>query len=334
MMMSRAWNARDGLVLAAIAVVLALTGVSGSSYWIYSLCLVGIYAIVAVGFNIALGLAGQVSFAQVAFMAVGGYGTGLLTTKANVNPWLALLACMALGAGLSFLVNLPFLRLRGHYLGMATLALALGVQSFAENANGFTGGALGVFGVPSLSIGSYSLAPHLRFFLLVWLCCALCLAVFYLVSRSHIGRSWRAIADRPDVCASLGIDVPRARMLALVLGGTMAALSGGLWAELLNYVAPDYFGIGMIGDIFFMVIIGGMGSLAGPLIGAGFVVLVPQEMSSLGQWQGVLLFAILLAVLVLWPTGLLGDPSAAGSITALLPARLRAGLSRAGEGTP
>ena len=331
-MMSRAWRARDGLVVAAAAIVVVVTGLSGSSYWIYSLCLVGIYAIVAIGFNIALGLAGQVSFAQVAFMAVGGYGTGLLTTKAHVSPWLALLASMGLGAVLSFLLNLPFLRLRGHYLGMATLALALGVQSFAENAGSITGGALGVFGVPSPTLGSLSLAVHSRFYVLVWLACALCLAVYYLTATSHIGRSWRAIAARPDVSASLGINVPRGRILALVIAGTMAALSGGLWAEFLNYVAPDYFGLVMIGNIFFMVIVGGMGSLAGPLVGAAFVVLVPQEMSSLGQWQGVVLLAILLAVLILWPTGLLGDPSAAGSITALLPARLRARPSRAGGG--
>jgi branched-chain amino acid transport system permease protein len=330
-MMSRAWRARDGLVLAAAAVAVIATGLSGSSYWIYSLCLVGIYAIVAVGFNIALGLAGQVSFAQVAFMAVGGYATGLLTTKAHASPWLALLASVVLGAVLAFFLNLPFLRLRGHYLGMATLALALGVQSFAENAGGITGGALGVFGVPSLTLGSFSLAAHSRFFVLVWLACGLCLAVYQLTARSHIGRAWRAVAARPDVSASLGIDVPRARILALVLAGAMAALSGGLLAEFLNYVAPDYFGLVMIGNIFFMVIVGGMGSLAGPLVGAAFVVLVPQEMSSLGQWQGVVLLAILLGVLVLWPTGLLGDPSAAGSITALLPARLRARPARVAE---
>jgi branched-chain amino acid transport system permease protein len=328
---SRAWRARDGLVLAAAAAVVIVTGISGSSYWVYSLCLVAIYAIVAVGFNIALGLAGQVSFAQVAFMAVGGYGTGLLTTKAHTSPWLALVASVALGAVLAFVLNLPFLRLRGHYLGMATLALALGVQSFAENASGITGGALGVFGVPPLTLGSLSLAVHSRFFVLVWLACGLCLAIYRLTARSHIGRAWRAVAARPDVSASLGIDVPRARILALVLAGAMAALSGGLWAEFLNYVAPDYFGLVMIGNIFFMVIVGGMGSLAGPVVGAAFVVLVPQEMSSLGQWQGVVLLAILLGVLILWPTGLLGDPSAAGGITVLLPGRLRARLARAGE---
>lgn len=312
-MIFRAWQAADGIVLAATAVTVVVTGINGSSYWIYSLSLVGIYAIAAIGFNIALGLAGQVSFAQVAFMAVGGYSTGLLTVKAHVSPWLALLAGMALGAVLSFLVNLPFLRLRGHYLAMATFALALGVQSFAQNATGFTGGALGVVGIPPLAIGGFSIDTHPRFYVLVWLACAICLGVYYLTATSHIGRAWRAVAIRPDVSASVGINVPRARLLALVLAGTMAALSGSLWAEFLNYVAPDYFGVTMIGNIFFMVIVGGMGSIAGPLLGAGFVVLLPQQMSSLGQWQGVVLLVILLAVLIGWPTGLLGDPRSAGS---------------------
>ena len=328
----RLWRAREGIVLAAIAVAVVAVGFSGSDYWVYSLSLVAVYAIVAIGFNIALGQAGQVWFAQAAFMAVGAYTTGLLTVKAQVNPWLALLCSLVIGAVLSWLVSLPFLRLQGHYLGMASLALALGVESFAENANGFTGGAIGIPGVPPLAIGSFAIDTHERFFLLAWVACGITLLVYYLTVKSHIGRSWRAIAARPDVSASLGIQVPRARLLALVMGGTMAALSGSLLADYLNYVAPNYFDIVMIGNIFFMVIVGGLGSTAGPLIGAAFIVLLPQQMSSFGQWQGVLLLLVLLACLVLWPTGLLGDPSESGTIRSLLPVRLQAGLARVSQG--
>lgn len=330
--MQRLWQAREGIVFALALAAVLLTALSGSDYWIYSMSLVAVYAIVAIGFNIALGQAGQVSFAQVAFMAVGAYSTALLTTRAHLNPWLALLASLLLGALLSYLVNLPFLRLQGHYLAMATLALALGADSFAENANSVTGGAIGIPGIPPLAIGSYALNTHLRFFVLAWAACGLSLLVYYLTARSHIGRAWRAIAARPDVSASLGINVPRARMLALVLGGTMAALSGSLFADYLNYVAPDYFNIVMIGNIFFMVIVGGLGSITGPLIGAAFIVLVPQQMASLGQWQGVVVLVILLGCLILWPTGLLGDPSAAGTIRNLLPVRLQAVLPQPGEG--
>lgn len=330
--MLRLWRAREVIVFALAVAAVVITGISGSDYWIYSMSLVAVYAIVAIGFNIALGQAGQVSFAQVAFMALGAYTTALLTTKAHVNPWLALLCSLVLGAVLSYLVNLPFLRLRGHYLGMATLALALGVGSFAENANGLTGGAIGIPGIPPLSIGSLVLNTHTRFFVVAWTACGITLLVYYLTVRSHIGRSWRAIATRPDVCASLGINVPRSRLLALVIGGTMAALSGSLFADYLNYVAPDYFNIVMIGNIFFMVIVGGLGSTTGPLIGAAFIVLVPQQMGSLGQWQGVVLLVILLACLILWPTGLLGDASAAGTIRNLLPLRVQAALPRPGEG--
>jgi branched-chain amino acid transport system permease protein len=327
-MMLRLWRAREGIAFALVAAAVLITGLSGSDYWIYSMSLVAVYAIVAIGFNVTLGQAGQVSFAQVAFMAVGAYSMALLTTRAHLNPWLALLASLVLGAVLSYLVNLPFLRLRGHYLGMATLALALGTESFAANATGFTGGALGVPGVPPLAIGGFILDTRLRFFVLAWTACGLAVLVYHLTAHSHLGRAWRAIAARPDVSASLGVNVPRARLLALALAGTMAAVSGSLLAEYLNYVAPDYFGITMIGNIFFMVIVGGMGSTAGPVIGAAAVVVLPQEMGSLGQWQGVVLLVVLLAFLVLWPTGLLGDPGVAGSVRNLLPLRLQAGLSR------
>lgn len=317
------WARRDPLTLGGLAVVIVLLAVAGSYYWLYTFSLVAIYAIVAIGFNIALGQAGQVSFAQVAFMALGAYTSGVLTTKSGWNPFVALAAAVVLGAIFSLIFNLPFMRLRGHYLAMATLALALGVESFAENADSLTGGAIGLPGIPPLSIGGTLFDSQPNFFILVWVLCAVCVVIYHLTTSSHLGRSWRAIAARPDVAASLGIEVGRRRLLALVLAGSMAALSGSLFAEFLNYAAPDYFNITMIGNIFFMVIVGGMGTTAGPLLGAVIIVVVPDEITGLGQWQGVVVFGLLLLVLVLLPTGLLGDARAVNPISVLLPTRVR-----------
>jgi branched-chain amino acid transport system permease protein len=316
------WARRNALVLTATLVVLAGTFFGGSRYWEYSLSMVAIYAIVGIGFNLALGVAGQVTFAQVAFMAVGGYADAILTVKVHWNPWLAVLGGICCAAVIASVVYIPFLRLRGHYLAMGTLALALGVYSLAGNADSLTGGALGIPGIPLFSIGGTQLESQQSFFVLLWAAVGLCLLLHYLLVGSHFGRAWRSIAARPDVAASVGINVPRLRMLALVVASAEAGLAGALFAQFLNYVAPDYFSTVMIGDIFFVLVVGGSGELAGPLLGAAFVVLVPQQITFLGSWQDIVMLVVLLAVLIVWPTGLLGRPQRTGGLRRLLPGRL------------
>jgi branched-chain amino acid transport system permease protein len=320
-MIARAWKRRNPIVLAIALTMLVIVGISDASFWTYSLAMVGVYAIVGIGFNISFGSAGQVTFAAPAFMALGAYVNGILGARSHVNPWLALLAALVAGAALGAVVYLPFLRLRGHYLAMGTLALTLGVNAFAANASAITGGAIGIPNLPFLAIGSFSFDTDQRFFVLVWVAVALCLAVFYLLTRSHIGRAWRALAARPDVSSSLGIEVPRARLLALVVGATMAALSGALLSDLLGYVAPDYFNVVMVGNVFFVVIVGGAGQLAAPLIGAAVVVLLPQEATFLGSWQNIAILGLLLLWLIIWPTGVLGESSGRAGVRALLPRR-------------
>jgi branched-chain amino acid transport system permease protein len=326
-MMPKLRARRNGLTVAATALILVGVGVSGSSYLLYSFCLIAVYAIAGIGFNVALGAAAQVTFAQVAFMATGAYASALLQVKAHWNPWLAILAGVVFSAAAASLLYLPFLRLKGHYLAMGTMALALGVQSLAANAQGLTGGELGVAGIPTMTIGSISINAPIDYFVLMWLAVGVCLAVYHLLVSSHLGRAWRAVATRPDVSESVGIAVPRLRMLALVIASGMAGLAGALFGQFLSYVSPDYFDTVMIGNIFFVLIVGGSGQLAGPLIGAAIVVLLPQQISFLGSWQNVVMLAILLAWLIIWPSGVLGDGSEAGSLRVLLPRRRRTPLA-------
>jgi branched-chain amino acid transport system permease protein len=319
----RVWDLRNPIVLAATLVIVIVDAAVGNGYWLYTLSQVAIFAIVAIGFNVAIGQAGQVTFGQVAFMAIGAYTTAILTTKENWNSSLALVVSVVFGAALSLVVNLPFLRLRGNYLAMATLAFALGVESLAGNASGLTGGAIGLPNIPPLSIGPIRIDSQPNFLIAMWVLCGICLLIYYAVANSHIGRSWRAIAARPDVAASLGIQVARRQLLALVIAGAMASLSGSLYAEFLNYVSPDFFNIVMVGNIFFMVIVGGMGTGAGPLVGAAVIVILPGQLSGLGQWSGIVVTAVLLVVLMVLPSGLLGDFGAVESIRTFLPARLQ-----------
>jgi branched-chain amino acid transport system permease protein len=312
---------RDLVVLLAALIAVIITLRSGSSFWLYNLTLVAIFAIAAVGLNLVLGLAGQVSFAQTTFMAIGGYGTAKLSTTVGLDPWLSILL-PTLGAALvGLLVGLCLLRLRGHYLAMATFALALGTNSLATGAVGLTGGATGISAIPPLSIGATVLGGPSEFLLVSWIALAVALLVFFLLSSSHVGRAWRALARGQDVTASLGIRVRRLKIEAFVISAVLGAVAGSLYAQFNSFIAPDFFDLTAIINLFLMVFVGGRGSLAGPVLGAAAVTLVPQAFSGLGEWQNVAFFAALLLFMIFLPSGILGADRE--QLLELVPAALR-----------
>src|SRR5256885_221367 len=155
------------VVLAIIVVVCCLAPFLGTRFIIYNLTIIALYSTVVISLNLLLGLAGQASFAQTTFMAAGGYGVAILTTRYAVNPWLAIVASLGLSILLALVIGKPLLRLRGHYLSMGTVALALGTASFA-NASTFTNGGWGITGIPPLMIGELSFRTPLAFYALSW----------------------------------------------------------------------------------------------------------------------------------------------------------------------
>jgi branched-chain amino acid transport system permease protein len=290
------------LVLIVVGVIAAPFG--GSRLAMYSLTITALYAVVVISLNLLLGLAGQASFAQTTFMAIGGYGSALLTTRLGLNPWVALLLS-ALGAFLfAYVIGRALWRLRGHYLSMATFALALGTYSFANAAAWLTNGTIGISGIPPLEIGGVALDDALSFYILSWVCCGLVLALALLLANSHIGRAWRALATSPEIAAALGIDVPKYRMLVLVIAAVIASVSGSLYVEFTSFVGPDLYDINIVITLFLMLFVGGRGSTVGPIVGAGFLIIIPQLISGLERFQNLVFFTLLLALILVRPSGL------------------------------
>jgi len=305
-MIRRTIGIRDASVLGAALVAVIATLLTGSAYWTYALTLIAIYAIAAVGLNVMLGLAGQVSFAQTTFMGIGGYGAARLTATLGWDPWWGLVLPAFGAVAVAVLIGLPLFRLRGHYFAMATFALALGTNSLAVGAVLLTGGSTGIAGVPPLAIAGLSLGTPQGFLIVSWIVLALALAVFFVLSRSHIGRAWRALATSPDVAVSLGVPVLRLKLLALIVAAVMGSVAGSLYAQFSSFVAPDFINLVMIINLFLIVFIGGRGMLSGPVLGAAFVALIPQALSFLGEWQNVVFFVLLLLFMLFLPRGALG----------------------------
>ncbi len=304
----------------------------GSRLLVYSLTITALYAIVVISLNLLLGLAGQASFAQTTFMAIGGYGSALLTTRLGFNPWLALMLAAACAFLFSYVIGRALWRLRGHYLSMATFALALGTYSFANAAAWLTNGTIGISGIPPLEIGGIALDDPLSFYILCWICCGIVLILALLLANSHIGRAWRALATNPQIAAALGIDVPRYRMLVFVIAAAIASVAGSLYVEFTSFVGPDLYDINIVITLFLMLFVGGRGSTVGPIVGAGFLVIVPQLISGLERFQNLVFFTLLLVLILLRPSGLFGAAHDTIPLRSLLPKLILFSAARRGEG--
>ena len=310
-------------VLALMLACVMLAPFVGSRLVVYDLTVTALYAMVVVSLNIVLGLAGQVSFAQTTFMAIGGYGSALLTTALGLDPWaaLALSALLALAAAL--VIGVPLLRLRGHYLAMATFALALGTNSFVTAATPLTNGSIGISSVPPLQIGDFAFDDARSFYILSWVACIGSMGIFALLAHSHIGRAWRALATGQEIAQSLGIDVTAYKVLAFAIGAAIASVAGSLYVEFTSFVGPDLYDIGIVLNVLLMLFIGGRGSHAGPVLGAAILTFAPQFLAGLEQYQNLVFFGFLLLLILTWPSGLFGRVRDSGPIELMLPIWLR-----------
>lgn len=294
----------DAVLLALLALAVILVPAVFGDYWVLTLGTVGAVALAVIGLNVAMGWAGLLTFAQPVFMAVGGYATAILTTRYAVNPWLALLCGIAASAVVAAVVGFPVLKLESHYFAVATFAMSLITASILNGAQGFTGGAIGIIGIPPLTIGSVSFADHMPYYILVWVLVALALLASYAVRASRTGRAFRVLATRPDVASSLGIQVRRYRVIAFVISAVLASIAGALTVEFSTYASPDNFNgdVGIL--VFAMLFIGGIRTASGPIVGAAIVTVVPVEATAIGKYSALTFELILLLILVVWPRGL------------------------------
>lgn len=294
----------DAGLLAVLAVVVILIPAFSGDYWVLTVGTVGAIALAVIGLNVAMGWAGLLTFAQPVFMAVGGYASAILTTRYFVNPWLALICGIALSVVVAAVVGFPVLKLESHYFAVATFAMSLITASILNGAQGFTGGAIGIIGIPPLTIGSVSFADHMPYYVLVWVLAALALLASYAVRASRTGRAFRVLATRPDVASSLGIPVRRYRVIAFIISAVLASIAGSLTVEFSTYASPDNFNgdVGIL--VFAMLFIGGIRTASGPLVGAAIVTIVPVEATAIGKYSALTFELILLLILVVWPRGL------------------------------
>jgi len=251
---------------------------------------IGLSTMVVSGLSLLMGFAGQVSLGQAAFYAIGAYTAGLLARDLGVPPLVCLVAAPAVTAAIAYVVGLPLLRLRGHYLAFGTLAFQLITLSVLGEAKDFTGGDTGLTGIPPFGIGPFIVAGPFKsiiFGYLAWVLALLSLLFNMHLVRSRPGRALRALASSEAGALSAGVSVGRFKLQVFALSGAYAGLAGGVYAFYVSYIAPGSFPLLESIEFLIMATVGGLGSVWGALVGATLVSLVVQVLQSLGTLPGM-----------------------------------------------
>ncbi|MCX7523302.1 branched-chain amino acid ABC transporter permease [Microbacterium sp. STN6] len=243
-------------------------------------------AVIVTGLSLFMGYAGQASLGHGAFVAVGALTVAVMTVRLGLPPLLALICAPILAAVFAYIVGLPLLRLRGHYLAFGTLALLLIVQAVIATVP-FFGGGLGIFGVPPLGVGDAVISGQLPYVYLSLAVLALALLISRNVIRSRFGRGVRALAGSESAAASSGVPVLRTKLAVFALSAAFAGLAGGIMAFFTPYVSSESFPVATSIAYIIMAVIGGLGSLWGGVIGAVLVSLLVQVLNAVSNQPGL-----------------------------------------------
>jgi branched-chain amino acid transport system permease protein len=265
----------------------------------------GIYALLGLSLNIVLGEVGLYDLGHAGFYAIGAYTTAILNTRFGI-PILVLLPVSALTAGLfAFLVTSPVIHLRGDYLCIVTIGVGEIVRlALINNPFGLTGGPNGVYDIQSPSLGFLTIDSGLGFYFLVWVVVGLSIVGLRRLQRSRIGRAWNCIREDEVAAQASGIDVRSYKLLAFVLGAVLAGAAGNLYASKLMVVSPESFTFWESCLMFCIVLMGGMGSVPGVIIGAAVITFFPEIARSFAMYRMVVFGLAMILMMMFRPGGM------------------------------
>jgi branched-chain amino acid transport system permease protein len=259
---------------------------------------IGIFLIAALGLNLILGFTGQFTMGHAAFMSIGAYGSAIMTKNFNMPLPIALLVGIMLAAILAALIGYPILRLKGDYLAICTLGFGEIVKVVIQNVD-YVGGARGISGIPTKTS-----------FLIVFFAVALCYAIIRNLINSSKGRAIMSVREDEIAAEAMGINSTKYKMISFIIGSSMAGLAGGLYAHFNSFIDPASFNFSKSIELITYVVLGGMGSISGTVLGTSILIYLPESLRSLSDVfkdYRMLIYALLLVSMMIFrPQGILG----------------------------
>jgi branched-chain amino acid transport system permease protein len=336
------WAAVITLFALVPAIMPYITADTG--YWTLVLVNIGIASLLALGLNVVVGFAGLLDLGYVAFFAVGAYSFALLSGAArysvaiqaldpnapSLQPhwhmymWLYFFAALGIAVLAGVVLGAPTLRLRGDYLAIVTLGFGEIIRITANNLGSIEGGPRGVLDIPhpEIHIGGFHYAFGLKSEAYYWLLLAVIAIWIFLLRRindSRIGRSWAAIREDELAAAAMGVPTVRMKLLAFAIGAAVASFAGVIYASQSSFISPDTFALfnmtfGSV-TILAMVVIGGMGGIAGPILGAAMIIFLPERFRFLGDSRVLVFGAALVIIMIFRPQGILPSRRRSAELT-------------------
>ncbi len=296
------------LILLGVAAV-ALLGfplVAPNRYVVHIVNMAGLYILISLGLNLAMGYCGQINLALGAFWGVGAYTAALLSTRLGTPIWVNMPVGMVLAGVTGALIALPMLKVRSHYLALVTIGLAETINIIIVNETWLTEGPLGISGIPMPNLFGIAIDGDERFYYLV----LVCVVVGYLVARqltSHrIGRSFIAIRDDFVAAKAMGVNTAKYQVMANSICGVYCGVAGVLYAHMNTYISPDIFEFKSALFVLTMTMIGGMGSIVGSVVGGLGLPLIQEWLRAIGNWQLVGFGVAIIIVVLFVPGGVVG----------------------------
>ncbi len=273
-------------------------------YFLSILVFVGIYSIATMGLNLLMGYAGQISLGHAAFYAIGAYTSGILTSQYNVNFFLSGGCAIALAVVVAYIIGIPCLRLKGHYLAMGTLAFGEIVYIFLNATVDFTGGPSGIAAIPEFRVGEFFFDSDLKFYILVWCIFILLFVVTRNIVHSRMGRALRSLHGSEQAASAMGVNVADLKVKVFVLSAAYAALAGVLYAHFVTFISPQTSDLMFSIRLVTMVVVGGMGHLWGCVLGSAILTVLPEMLSYFEDYDMLIYGCILLGMVMFLPGGL------------------------------
>jgi branched-chain amino acid transport system permease protein len=286
-----------------IAVLMTPLFLAGN-YLLNVLVFVGINTMLAIALNLLLGFAGQISLGHAAFFGLGAYISGILTTRYAVVPWFAMMLSAISVGGLAFIIGFPILKLKGHYLAMATLGFGIIMYIFFNETVDLTGGPSGMSGIPNLLVGPLIFDSDMKNYFLIWGFTLFIMLLSINLSDSRIGRALRSIHDSEVAARVMGVNVRLLKVQIFSISALISAIAGSLYAHTMTFVSPASFGFNFSIELVTMVIIGGLGSIYGSFLGAAILTMLPEFLRVFQDFDIVIYGLLLILMTMFMPGGL------------------------------
>jgi branched-chain amino acid transport system permease protein len=263
-----------------------------------------INSVIVMGLNFITGLTGQMNLGTAGIFSMGAYTSSLMTTRLGVNPWVGFLFALIMGLLIGISLGYPSLRVRGVYLSLTTIGFSEIVRILITNLTGLTGGALGISNIPSFYIFNFHFDTNRRVYYLYLALTAILVLTAYRVVNSKWGRAFKSVRDNPDAVEAMGLNISALKVMAFTFASVYGCIAGSMYAHYIAFINPSAYNVEFSINYVVMLIIGGIGSVPGNIVGAALVTLVPEFLRFMENYYWLVFGVITLLFVIFLPNGI------------------------------